>query len=119
MLIYDKSCGDIINLDNFVRIFVDERKECIMGRTISGDTIIILDCDSEEMAYKIVKDIYTKMTYGNENMIIDIEEYRVHCIDCIKYKTDACTIWENLGPQDTICIDFLGGEVEEDVNEEN
>lgn len=114
MLLYDKSCGDIIILDNFIKIFVDDNSETIMGITITGEIFIILDCDNEEMAFKIVKDIYTKMTYGSENMIIDIEDYRIHCEDCIKFKNDACAMGTNRDPKDSTCIDFLGEEDGED-----
>ena len=122
MLLYIKVDNKIINLDNVVMIgkanesFMYNSKD-ILAYSIDRN-FHICRCDSEDMANKIINDIYTKMTYGSGNMILDLENYRNHCIDCIKYKTDACTIWENLDPQDTICIDFLGGEDEEDVNEE-
>lgn len=112
MLLYDKIYGDIYNLDNMVRIFPDGRY--ISARYTSGDKIHIISCDNEEMAFKIVKDIYTKMTYGSENMIIDIEDYREHCEHCIKFKTDACAMGTNRDPKDSTCIDFLGEEDGED-----
>lgn len=74
MLLYLKQDGDIFNLDNLIRIYPygDE----VRGKDISGNNVIITSCDNDNMAEKIVYDLYKKMTYGNENMILDLEEYR-------------------------------------------
>lgn len=127
MLLYVKEKDIILNLDNVVmirtggNILVFDSNDIVALGT-DGSQILICSCENEEEASKIINDIYKKMTYGSENMILDLEDYRKHyrkhCIDCIKYKTDACTIWENLDPQDTICIDFLGEDGEEYGDEE-
>lgn len=116
MLLYVKEDNKILNLDNVVMIGKAKESYIFNSKDILAYSLDrnfhICRCDSEEMANKIINDIYIKMIYGRENMILDLEDYRNHCIDCIKYKTDACTIWENLDPKDTICIDFLGEEAE-------
>ena len=122
MLLYIKDDNKIINLDNVVMIKKSSENLMFTNKDILAyapdRNFHICRCDSEEMANKIINDIYTKMTYGSENMIIDIEDYRDHCEDCIKFKTDACAMGTNMDPKDTTCISFLGEEAEEDVNEE-
>lgn len=77
MLLYIKQDGDIFNLNNFVRIYPSHYPSGeVRGKTISGQDFLIKSCDNYDMAEKIVYDIYTKMTYGNENMILDLEDYQ-------------------------------------------
>lgn len=74
MLLYNKQDCDIYNLDNMIRIYPDDK--CIRAYTTSGNIITIVCCESDAIPLAIIEDIYKKMTYGNENMIIDLEDYR-------------------------------------------
>lgn len=73
MLLYNKQDRDIYNLDTMIRIYPDD--ECLKAFTTSGNVITIACCDSDAIPPAIIEDIYKKMTYGSENMILDLEEY--------------------------------------------
>lgn len=73
MLLFNKEDGDLFNLDKFIRIFADEEK--VRGYTVEGRVMTIAICDSDAIPPAIIEDIYKKMTYGSENMILDLEEY--------------------------------------------
>lgn len=73
MLLYIKQDCEIYNLDTMSRIYADEYY--IKAFTISGNVITIAVCDSDAIPPAIIEDIYKKMTYGSENMILDLEEY--------------------------------------------
>ena len=73
MLLYNKTDCDIYNLDNMIRIYPYGTD--LKAYTTSGNVITIACCDSDAIPPAIIEDIYKKMTYGSENMILDLEDY--------------------------------------------
>lgn len=77
MLLYVKEKDMIINLDQIRSIFTyDDDDIWIHAVSTNGEIILICECENKEEASKIINDIYTKMTYGSGNMILDLEDYR-------------------------------------------
>ena len=74
MLLYNKEDGDIFNLDNMTRIYPDE--EFVRYENLSGNSLILTLCDDSDQAFKIVEWIYHRMTLGNGNAILDLDEFR-------------------------------------------
>lgn len=114
MLLYVKAdysnsgAGVIFNLDKFSMINVYEDK--ILAFNDIDVKYSIVKCKSEEEAEKVLAKIYTNMTYGSGNMILDLEEFRKietaktrkalrnnKCNTCIYVDTDGCKEWDNDG----------------------
>lgn len=130
MLLYIKEDGDIFNLDNMTRIYPDEYFIRYDDNRIKGNTMVV--CDDSDQAFKIVEWIYHRMTLGNGNAILDLEEFRKEetetaktrkalnkkksCATCLYLDTDGCKQWYNTG---TGCDAHITiEEAMKDVNEE-
>lgn len=130
MLLYNKKDGTIFNLDNFTMIFMFKNK--VQAYNDFDVKYIICECESEDEAEKVLAKIYTHMTYGSGNMILDLEEFRKEetetaktrkalrntksCGGCIYQDTDGCYQWGNDG---TRCKHYITEEEAiKDVNEE-
>lgn len=77
MLIYICSDGyyhNIMNLDYMVKLMAYKNEINMCG--LDGQTYLILKCESEEEANKIIKKIYFNMTHNIKSMILDLEEFR-------------------------------------------
>ena len=123
MLLYVKENNKILNLDNVVKIGVGGNQlifnpSDIVAWGTDGNQHLVCDCKNAEVASKIINDIYTKMTYGRENMILDLDMYKPRCGKCVKFDTDACDMHITSEYAYT-CDDYLTEEeVEKDVKEE-
>lgn len=73
MLIYVKQDGDIYNLDNMVRIYPEDDIVCF--NMVSGDRGIMVRCENEEQAKNVVSYIYHRMTLGNGNVVLDLDDF--------------------------------------------
>lgn len=132
MLLYIKpsidNFGGIFNLDNFSLINVKENEIHVFSNTNVDFSIV--ECKSEEEAEKVLAKIYTNMTYGSGNMILNLEDFRkelietetartrkaLKCGTCIYVDTDGCKEWDNDG---TGCdAHITEEEAKKDVNEE-
>ena len=124
MLLYVKEKNMIINLDNVVMIRTGGNilvfdSDDIVALGTDGSQILLCECKNEEVASKIINDIYTKMTYGRENMILDLDMYKPRCGKCVKFDTDACDMHITSEYAYT-CNGYLSEEeVDKNVNEEN
>ena len=78
MLLYVIEKNMIINLNNIRTIKLDRDYSYTIVQAIgsNGEFFTICRCDNDNIGKKIINDIYTKMTYGNENIILDLEDYR-------------------------------------------
>lgn len=123
MLLYIKEKNKILNLDNVVRIGMGGNllifnPNDIVAWGTDGGQHLVCDCKNEEVASKIINDIYTKMTYGRENMILDMDMYKPRCGKCVKFDTDACAM-HLTSEYAYACDEYLTDEEdEEDVDEE-
>ena len=73
MLIYVKQDGDIYNLDNMVRIYPEDNY--VRFNMVSGDSSVMVICKSEEQAKNVVSYIYHRMTLGNGNVVLDLDDF--------------------------------------------
>lgn len=73
MLIYVKQDGDIYNLDNMVRIYPEDNY--VRFNIVSGDSSVMVICKSEEQAKNVVSYIYHRMTLGNGNVVLDLDDF--------------------------------------------
>ena len=73
MLIYVKQDGDIYNLDNMVRIYPEDNY--VRFNMVSGDSSVMVICKSEEQAKNVVSYIYLRMTLGNGNVVLDLDDF--------------------------------------------
>lgn len=73
MLIYVKQDGDIYNLDNMVRIYPEDDIVCF--NMVSGGRGIMVRCENEEQAKNVVSYIYHRMTLGNGNVVLDLDDF--------------------------------------------
>lgn len=81
MLMFDKQFGDIFNLDNIVRIWADDKGDISCADCV-GNRRTMIEIADKDLAKKVVKKIYEKMTYGSGNMIIDLEEFKEEADEC-------------------------------------
>lgn len=120
--------GVIFNLDKFSMINVYKNE--IHAFNDIDVKYSIVKCKSEEEAEKVLAKIYTNMTYGSGNMILNLEDFRkelretetaktrktLKCGTCIYVDTDGCKEWDNDG---TGCdAHITEEEAKKDVNEE-
>ena len=73
MLIYVKQDGDIFNLDNIIRIYPCE--EYVKYVLPTGNYGVLIECKSEEQAKNVVSYIYHRMTLGNGNVVLDLDDF--------------------------------------------
>lgn len=81
MLVYNNKSAEIFNLDNAVYIAtecydLEDDLYRIILKDSNNNKYQIVECESGEEAQKVLAKIYTHMTYGSGNMILDMEEFR-------------------------------------------
>lgn len=128
MLLFNKKDGDIYNLDNMSRIYPEENYIRYNDNKYYHTVMVV--CDDSDQAVKVVEWIYQRMTFGNGNVILDLEDFRnelretetaktrkaLKCGTCIYVDTDGCKEWDNDG---TGCdAHITEEEAKKDVNEE-
>lgn len=74
MLLFNKEDGDIFNLDNITRIYPDDYYIRYNDNRSNNNIMVI--CDDSEQAFKVIEWIYHRMTFGNGNVTLDLEEFR-------------------------------------------